>query len=144
MTSARDPRVFIYAGFDVAMALVYAIVITRVAPPFRAGPALLVWLLVVAALAMGAGMLIRSRWGWRLAVGGCGFLLVLEVILLVLILASAAFLSGVYGAFGKGGAGMAVLVALLTIQMVALLPSLQLKFLMTRAGRRAFGLERAR
>lgn len=137
--SRTDPRVFIYAGFDFAMAVVYAIVFTRYLPAYRAGPALLCWLLVAAVAAMGVGMLLRGRWGWRLAVGACGTLLALEVVILVLMLTAAAFLSGVYGSFGRGGAGMAVLVALLTIEIIALLPALQLKFLMTRSGRRAFG-----
>lgn len=139
--SRRDPRVFIYAGFDFAMALVYAVVITRVTPPFRAGPALFGWLLVGAAALMGVGMVLRSRWGWRISVGACGLLLALEVALLVLILSSAAFLSGVYGSFGKAGAGLAIVGALFSIQMIALLPGLQLKFLLTGAGRRAFAAE---
>lgn len=138
VSGRRDPRVFIYAGFDFAVAVIYAIAFGRYLPAFRPGPALMCWVLVAAVALMGAGMLMRGRWGWRIAVGACGTLLALEVVLLVLILTAAAFLAGVYGSFGRGGAGMAVLAALVTIEVIALLPALQLKFLMTRAGRRAF------
>lgn len=141
MTSSalsRDPRVYIYAGFDVLLALLYATLITWIAPPYRVAPALFLWALVGVLLATGAGMAIGRRWGWRVAVGGCGILLALELVLLILILGSAAFLSGVYGSFGRGGAGLAIVAALVSIQMIALLPALQLKFLLTRGGRRAF------
>lgn len=141
MTSSalsRDPRVHIYAGFDLLMALLQATLITWIAPPFRAGPALFLWALVAVLLVTGAGMIAGRRWGWRVAVGGCGILLALELVLLILILSSAAFLAGAYGSFGRGGAGLAIVAALLSIQMIALLPALQLKFLLTRGGRRAF------
>src|SRR5690606_325880 len=72
---SRDPRVYLYAGFDVLLALLYATLITWIAPPFRAGPALFLWALVGVLLATGAGMATGRRWGWRLAVGGCGILL---------------------------------------------------------------------
>ena len=136
---SRDPRVFIYAGFDFAVAAVYAIAFARYLPAYRIGASLLCWTLVGVVALMGIGMLWRGKWGWRIAVGACGTLLALEVLVLVLMVSAAAFLAGVYGSFGRGAAGMAVLGALLTIELIALLPALQLKFLMTRAGRRAFG-----
>ena len=138
MSDRTDPRVFIYAGFDLLFAIIYAVVFTKLLPAFRVGPALLCWVLVLAVALMGIGMLLRGKWGWRIAVGACGTMLLLEVVLLVLMLTAAAFLSGVYGSFGRGGAGMTVLAALVTIEVIALLPALQLKFLLTRAGRRAF------
>lgn len=137
--SARDPRPLFYAGFDFLMAIAYAIVVIWIAPTRHVLGNVLLWGMVVTVTAMGAGTLWRSRWGWRLAAGACGLLLLLEVALLALIVSSAAFLAGVYGAFGRGAALMALMAALLTIQGVALLPALQLKFLMTRAGRRRYG-----
>jgi hypothetical protein len=47
----------------------------------------------------------------------------------------------VYGAFGRGAAMMVLLAVLLSIQLIALLPALQLKYLLSRAGRRHHGLE---
>lgn len=135
---STDPRVFIYAGLDFLFGVIYAVVFSQLLPAYRTGPALLCWALVAVVAAMGAGMLLRGKWGWRIAVGACGTLLLLEVVLLVLMVSAAAYLAGVYGSFGRGGAGMTVLAALVTIEVIALLPALQLKYLMTRAGRRAF------
>jgi hypothetical protein len=129
--------VFIYAGLDFLFAAVYAVVFTRLVPAYRLESTLICWALVLAVAAMGVGMLIRGRWGWRIAVGACGTMLALEVLLLALLLTAASFLAGVYGSFGRGGAGMTALIALLSIEVFALLPALQLKFLLTRAGRRA-------
>ncbi len=67
-------------------------------------------------------------------------MLVLTIVLLGLLLASAAFLSGVYGAFGKAAASGVLAGAALVVELVAILPALQVKYLLTRAGRRAFGL----
>jgi hypothetical protein len=58
----------------------------------------------------------------------------------ILLLTTAAYLSGVYGAFGKAAASGATLAVFLVIEAVAFLPALQLKWALTRAGRRAFGL----
>jgi hypothetical protein len=58
----------------------------------------------------------------------------------VRILISAAFLAGVYGAFGKAASTFAVVSVALIVEVVALLPIVQIKFLMTRAGRRAYGM----
>jgi hypothetical protein len=66
--------------------------------------------------------------------------LLLEVVLLITIVMSAAYLAGVYGAFGEGAALMTLLAGFVTIQLIAILPAFQLKFLMTRAGKRCFGL----
>jgi hypothetical protein len=133
----REVRPFLYAGLDFLFAGVYAALVLQV--PNRHGWAnALLWGTVVAVLVAGGGMLWRSRWGWRAAAAGCAALLVLTVALLVLLLLSASFLSGVYGSIGKGAALFALLGGALVIELCGLLPAFQLKFLMTRAGRRHF------
>ena len=97
----RDIRPFLYAGFDFAMAGVYALLMIQ-APTRHPAHAALLWGTVVAVALAGVGMLWRSRWGWRAAVTGCTALLVIAVVVLVLILLSASFLSGVYGSMGRG------------------------------------------
>lgn len=134
----RDIRPFLYAGFDFAMAGVYALLMTQ-APTRHPGQAALLWGTVVAVALAGVGMLWRNRWGWRAAVTGCTALLVIAVVILVLILLSASFLSGVYGSMGRGAAMMALLAGALVIEVCGLLPAFQLKFLFTRAGRRLYG-----
>lgn len=135
--SRREIRPYIYAGFDFAMAIVYALLITQ-APTRHAGGSALLWSTVVAVVLAGVGMLWRSRWGWRAAVAGCALLLVATTLILILILLSASFLAGVYGAMGRGAAMMALLAGALVVEFCGILPAFQLKFLLTRAGRRHY------
>jgi hypothetical protein len=137
----RDPRPFIYAGFDFGFAILYAVVFTSVIPNRHAWAQVLLYGLPVLAVAMGVAMLVRGAWGWRIAAGCCGLMLGLTVVLLALLLTSAAFLAGVYGAFGLAASMLALVGAALVVELVALLPAFQLKYLMTRAGRRRFGRE---
>jgi hypothetical protein len=136
----RERRPYIYAGFDFAFAACYAFLVGQV-PTRHALHGALLWSTVVSVVLAGAGMVVRNRWGWRVAVAGCGALLLVGVALLVLVLVSAAFLSGVYGSMGRGAALMAILAGALIVELCGVLPALQLKFLMTRAGRRWFGRE---
>ena len=136
----RERRPYIYAGFDFAFAAFYAFLLAQV--PTRHGlHGALLWSTVAAVVVAGAGMMVRNRWGWRAAVAGCGALLLVACVLLVLVLLSASFLSGVYGSMGQGAAVMAVLAGALIVELCGLLPAFQLKFLMTRAGRRWFRQE---
>lgn len=137
----RDVRPFVYAGFDFAFAILYVIVFTAVIPNRHAWAQLLMYGFPLMAAAMGVAMLVRGTWGWRIAAGACAAMLVLTVAVLALVLVSAAFLSGVYGAFGKAASMMALVAAALIVELIALLPAFQLKYLMTRAGRRVFGRE---
>jgi hypothetical protein len=134
---AREVRPYIFAGFDFAMALIYTLLLLQVSTR-HTGHAILLWSMVGGAALAGVGMLLRNRWGRRAGILGCAVLIAVTVLLLILILASASFLSGVYGSMGQGGAMMALLAGAFIIELVGLLPAFQLKFLMTRAGRRYF------
>jgi hypothetical protein len=136
----RDIRPYVYAALDTGLAAIYAVLLVSVLPVGHAGPSGLLWALVACDVVMAAGMLVRHRWGWRVAAGMCGLMLLLELVLLVLLVVSAAFLAGVYGSFGKGAALLTLVAAFLSLQLVALVPALQLKFLLTRAGRRHYGV----
>ena len=138
--SIREVRPYIYAGFDFAFALIYAGLVLQ-APSRHGMSNVLLWGTVAAVVVAGAGMLWRNRWGWRVAAAGCGLLLMLTAVLLALVLASASFLSGVYGSMGRGAAVFALLGGALIVELCGILPALQLKFLMTRAGRRHYGRE---
>jgi hypothetical protein len=139
-TPRRDLRRWIYGGLDIAFAAVYAYVLATVIPNRLALASFHMWTIPVLTALMGTGMLIGGRLGWWSAIV-CGSLMLLSVFLLIVrIVISAAFLSGVYGAFGKGAVVFAFVLVALVVEVVGLLPIVQVKYLMTRAGRRAYGV----
>ncbi len=140
-----DVRPYIYAGLDVLLAILLVVIITKFAPNRHGWAQALMWGLPVGVLVMAVGTavgaLTRKRALWILAVAGGAALLVVAVVVLALLLMSAAFLSGVYGSFGQAAATGMLVACALVIELVGVIPVLQLKYLMTRAGRRAFGLQ---
>lgn len=137
----RDPRPYIYAGIDALMAVIWAWLVATKMPNRFGWATLLLWGMVALPVVMGAGMMVRGRWGWRVGAGACGVLLMAWLVLVVVLVMTAGFLAGVYGAFGDAAAMGSLVAALLSLEVIALLPALQLKYLLTRAGRRQFGLE---
>ncbi len=135
----RDPRRWIYAGLDVAFAVIQAILIWKVVPNRLPSASLHLWTLPIATFALGLGMIRGGKQGWWIGVAAGSVALLSTVLLILRIVISAAFLSGVYGAFGKAAAMTAMISVGLLFELVALLPIVQVKYLMTRAGRRAFG-----
>ncbi|HUH02352.1 MAG TPA: hypothetical protein VML75_10165 [Kofleriaceae bacterium] len=135
----REIRPYVYAGFDALMLIVWVVILTEIMPNRHGWAGVLLWSMVLSFAVMGGAMLVRNRWGWRAGAAACGLLIGLWIVTVVILLMSAAFLAGVYGGFGQAVALGTVVAVLLTLQLVALVPVLQLKFLMTRAGRRHFG-----
>jgi hypothetical protein len=144
----RDLRPFIYAGLDVIFCVVYLFSVLELSPNRHPWAQALLLCLPLSAGLMAVGTLVGAlvkdaklaRVGWIVAVAGATSMLVVTVVLLALLLASAAFLSGVYGAIGKGAASGVLAAAALIVEVCGILPAFQLKYLMTRGGRRAFGL----
>ena len=134
----EDRRRRIYAVLDFCFVIFYLFLALSLVPARDPLGTAMQWLLVLSMSLAGAGMLVPGKRGWIAAIVGCVLLLVLELVLLLLLLASASYLAGVYGSFGRGASALALVVAALSIEFVALLPALQLKYLLTRAGRRAF------
>lgn len=134
-----DVRRWIYGGLDVLLGVVHALVIWKIIPNRLPSAALHLWTLPVCTLAMAAGTLAGGRRGWWIAIAAGSALLLSIIVLIVRLLISAAFLAGVYGAFGRAASTFAIVAVALIVEVVALLPIVQLKFLMTRAGRRAYG-----
>jgi len=138
--ASRDPRRWIYGVLDVVFAVVYAVAIWKVIPNRLPSAAVHLWTFPLATLAMAAGTLYGNARGWWIAVIAGSAVLLSTFLLIVRIAISAAFLAGVYGAFGKAAASFALVMVALVIELVALLPIVQVKYLMTRAGRRAYGV----
>jgi len=142
MPGRRDPRRWIYGGLDLAFAVMQALVIWSVIPNRLPSAAFHLWTLPVLMLILGVGTLAGGSRGWWTAIVAGSAVLLSTFLLIVRIVISAAFLSGVYGAFGKGAAMISLVAIALVIELVALLPIVQVKFLMSRAGRRALGTAR--
>jgi hypothetical protein len=141
----RDLRPYIYYGLDQVFVAIYAYVITAVIPNRMMSGQIHLWTLPILMQVVAAGMATSfqsrpeaRRIGWWLAVVGASLLLLTTILLIIRVLISAAFLSGVYGAFGKAAAMSALIGVALVVELVALLPLFQLKYLMTRAGRSVF------
>lgn len=134
-----DARRWIYAGLDTVFALAYAIAIVKVIPNRLPSAQLHLWTIPIAMTAMAAGTFMGNRSGWYVALIGGSLLLLSTILVILRILISAAFLAGVYGAFGKAAATFSLMAIAIVVEVVVLLPIVQVKFLMSRAGRRAYG-----
>ncbi|HSD86282.1 MAG TPA: hypothetical protein VLB44_02165 [Kofleriaceae bacterium] len=80
------------------------------------------------------------RIGWWIVVVGNSLLVAVTIVLIARVLISAAFLSGVYGAFGKAAAMTALMGVAIVVEIVGLLPLFQIRYMRSRAGRRAYDL----
>jgi len=137
--AVRDPRRWIYGVLDVVFAAGYALAIWKIVPNRLPSAALHLWTFPIATLVAAAGMAIGGPRGWRIAVVGGSLVLLSLFLLIVRIVVSAAFLAGTYGGFGKAASTFALVMVALVIELVAILPLVQVKYLMSRAGRRALG-----
>ena len=139
----RDVRPFIYYALDQLFVAVYAYALIAVIPNRLPSAAIHLWAIVAAMQIMALGTLAivwpRARpIGRWIALAGGTLLLALAIGVIVRVLVSAAFLAGVYGGFGQAAATFALVAVALVIELVALLPLVQIKYLMSRAGRRAY------
>jgi hypothetical protein len=119
----------LYGVLDVLFSALYACFVLL-------GPGRGAWLTaVVLVLSLllcgsGVGLLLRARWSRVLGLVSCLSLLALAFLLIALLVASAAYLRGVFGGFGTGAALVALTAAALVVELVALLPAFQLRFLL--------------
>jgi len=122
----------LYGALDVAFAALYAW-FGFVFTPGRSTAFNLALALVCLLLASGGvGLVADARWGRRLATVACWALLAFSAVVVLLLVASSAYLRGIYGPLGKGMAVMTLLVAALVIEGFALLPLFQLRALRRR------------
>lgn len=135
----RDPRRWIYAGFDIVFAAGYLYAFEHLIPNRHGWATLVLELLPLATWLMAIGTLTARRWTRWLVIAGGAAMLVWTIAVFFVLLYTASYLAGVYGAFGKAASSGVLGAMALVVQFVALLPAFQLKWTMTRAGRRAFG-----
>jgi hypothetical protein len=135
-----DVRRWIYGGLAVLFAVIQAACVIWVIPNRLPSAWLHLWSFPFFTTVMAIGTLAGRRAGWWVAVLSGTAVLVSTAIVIVRILISAAFLAGVYGAFGKAAATFSFVAVALIVQAVALLPIVHIKFLMSRVGKRAYGV----
>lgn len=135
-----DPRRWIFGGIALGIALVQMYCAVAVIPNRLPSAALHLWSFPLFTLLMAAGTLSGMRLGWWIAVCAGGALLLSVMLVIVRILVSAAFLAGVYGAFGKAAATFSFVAIALIAQVVGLIPIFHIRWLMSRRGKRAFGV----
>ena len=141
--SRSDPRPYIYLALDLIAVLVFVYAIERLVPTWMKSAKIHMWSIPVGFEVLGLGtatIFVRSwrRIGRWIAIAGGSLLLLSTCLIIARLVASAAFLAGTYGAFGKAAASGAWVAVALIVEAVALLPLVQVKYLMSRAGRRSY------
>ncbi|HEY5936506.1 MAG TPA: hypothetical protein VIU61_17775 [Kofleriaceae bacterium] len=137
-----DPRRWIYGGLALAFGLVYVLCLVFVMPNRLPSAAMHLWTIPIFTFVMAIGTIAGGRVGWWFGVLGGSAVLATTIFAIVRILASAAFLAGVYGAFGKAASTFAFVAVALMVEVVALLPICQVRWLMSRSGRHTYGVAR--
>jgi hypothetical protein len=143
MTAKRDIRPYIYLALNQIFAIAYFYTVIAVIPnrlpSAKAHLYAVPIVMQIVALAQ-ASIFVPSlrKVGRAIVVVGLSLLLALTVLLIARVLISAAFLSGVYGAFGKAAASTALMGVAIVVEVVGLLPLFQIRYMQSRAGRRAY------
>jgi hypothetical protein len=121
-----------YGALDISFAALYCwfgfVFVPGRSTLFNMALAAVAGLMVVA----GIGLIWRAKWGCVLAIVASVVLLAFTAVVLVGLVVSSAYLSGVYGALGQGMAVTCLLVAALVVEAFGLLPLFQLRFLLGR------------
>jgi hypothetical protein len=121
-----------YGILDVGLAGLYAWIGFALVPgrstAFNAALAAVVLLL----LASGVSLLVGARWARRLGVVAAAALLVFAAVVISGLTMSAAYVRGIYGPLGRGVAVLAVCAAALAVEIFALVPIFQLRFLLKK------------
>jgi hypothetical protein len=139
----RDLRPYIYLAIDQLFVIAYVYMLVAVIPnrlpTAKANLYAIPIILQLVALGM-ATIFVPSlrKIGWWVVVVGQSLLVLLTIILIARVLISSAFLSGTYGAFGKAASMTALMGVAIVIEVVGLLPLFQIKYMRTKAGRRAY------
>lgn len=120
---------WVYAFLDVLLAALYLLLFLKLVPSRSSvftAVAIGVSTLLVAG---GAGLVTGSRWGRALAATSSIVMLVACFTLILLLAWSAAYLHGIYDGIGEAGVAFSILAALLAVEVVGLVPALQLAHL---------------
>jgi hypothetical protein len=121
-----------YGALDVGLAALYAWIGFSLAPSrspsFRAALVAVVILL----LASGVSLLFQTSWARRLGMIAAVVVLGFGALVMAGLVASAAYVRGIYGPLGHGVALLALCAAALAVELFALVPIFQLRFLRSK------------
>jgi hypothetical protein len=124
----------LYGALDLAFAAGYAWLGFVFVPGRSLAFNLALGLVCVLLAVAGVGLVGGLRWGRLAAIVASALLLAFTAVVIVLLIVSSAYLRGIYGTLGQGMAAICLALAALAIEVFALLPLFQLRFLV---GRRA-------
>jgi hypothetical protein len=141
--SGRDLRPYIYLAIDQIFVIAYFYVVIAAIPNRlpTAKANLYAIPILLQLVALGAATIFvpsLKKIGWWVVVVGQSVMIAVTVLLIIRVLISAAFLAGSYGAFGKAASMTALMGVAIVVEVVGLLPLFQIKYMRTRAGRRAY------
>jgi hypothetical protein len=119
-----------YGVLDLAFAGLWAWLGFSVAPSRSPAFSLALAVLVALHVVAGGALISGVSWARRVALLASGIALAFAAMVIVLLVASAGYLQGVYGALGRGMAVLALVAAALVVEVLALLPLFQLRFLL--------------
>ena len=120
----------LHGALDVGFAALYAWLGFGMAPGRDRAWNVALATVVALVAAAGVALLVRPRRGRVVALAAQAVLLVFAATVVALIVASAAYLRGVFGPIGQGLAAVSLLVAAVVVELCALLPLAQLRFLL--------------
>jgi hypothetical protein len=86
-------------------------------------------LVTLACIGSGVLLIVKPELGARVSRVVCAAVLALGLVLVVVLAATASYLSGIYGPVGKGGAMVLTFVAVLAVPYLVVLPVAQLLYL---------------
>ena len=122
----------VFGILDLLLAAFYALLVLKIVP--SRSPTFTVIALSASALLAsgGVGMIAQTRLGLFLATLASTTMIAGTIALILLLVSSAAYLHGIYDGIGQAGAALAIVAALLSIELVGLIPALQLIHLVRR------------
>ena len=123
----------LYGTLDLIFAALYAYLGFGLAPGRSHAFNFALGLVCVMLAVAGVGLLLRTRWARPVAIVASALLLVFAAATVTLLVMSSAYLRGIYGTLGQGMAAICLAVAALVLELFALLPLFQLRFLLGRA-----------
>jgi hypothetical protein len=121
-----------YGILDVGLAGLYAWMGLALVPSRSTAFNVALAAVVALLLASGLSLLAGARWARRLGIVAAAALLAFAAVVISGLTMSAAYVRGIYGPLGRGVAVLAVCAAALAVELFALAPLFQLRFLLKK------------